>query len=733
MSSPASARYRVRADLRVVCMADELAFLITETERRRSVGQLSVRLLSILSEPLSFESIARRLEPEFSAEVALYGLEQLLELGYVEDAADEAGSAYPLPPRRGASVPLSLEFVGSRTEPAIARTLAECGFSLAPAAEMTLLVVEDYLDPRLGERLAELEEQATGAYLPFKPYGSIAWLGPLFVPGSGPCWACALSRLQTNRPIEMYLQGEGHPIESLLPRALGSEASLSAATLFAGFELSRWSRQRSVSGNDEIPARDLLTLELENMTRRVRQVIRRPQCPRCGDPGLMKARLQRPLELASRKKVDISDGGQRIESAEGTYRRLARHVDSLVGLVTDLSELPQKSQALGPVYSASHSLRPASHEATPDERFQQLSVGNGRTAAQARTSALCGALERQCARFQGDELRVRRSLHELGSRAIDPRQLLLFSERQYLTQPDRGRSRSLVTPRSQLVPRVFDPARAIDWTPSWSLSQRVQKLVPFAYVFAGAPRAAEEQVCNWDSNGCAAGNCLEEAILQGLLELIERDAAAIWWYNGLERPGLELESFDEPYFMEVREHYERAGYELWLLDLTHDLEIPVVIALAAERSGQRFAAGLGCHLDLRLAAQRAVTELHRVFDPERRNAPLFTRAELSDERFLRPVPRRSGRALGQRPPASTDLRRDIEFCMTKLARAGLELLVTDYSRPDVQLSTVKVMVPGLRQLWPRFAPGRLYDVPVALGALSRPLSESELNPLPLLM
>ena len=36
-----------------------------------------------------------------------------------------------------------------------------------------------------------------------------------------------------------------------------------------------------------------------------------------------------------------------------------------------------------------------------------------------------------------------------------------------------------------------------------------------------------------DSNGCAAGNTREEAIVPGFLELVERDAYAIWWYNRL--------------------------------------------------------------------------------------------------------------------------------------------------------------------------------------------------------
>jgi ribosomal protein S12 methylthiotransferase accessory factor len=61
---------------------------------------------------------------------------------------------------------------------------------------------------------------------------------------------------------------------------------------------------------------------------------------------------------------------------------------------------------------------------------------------------------------------------------------------------------------------------------------------------------------------------------------------------------------------------------------------------------------------------------------------------------------------------------------------GLETIVLDQSRPDLGLSVVKVIVPGLRHFWPRFAPGRLYDVPVKMGWLAEPLTEEQLNPLP---
>jgi ribosomal protein S12 methylthiotransferase accessory factor len=61
-------------------------------------------------------------------------------------------------------------------------------------------------------------------------------------------------------------------------------------------------------------------------------------------------------------------------------------------------------------------------------------------------------------------------------------------------------------------------------------------------------------------------------------------------------------------------------------------------------------------------------------------------------------------------------------------REGLDVLVLDQTRPDIDVAVVRVIVPGLRHFYRRFAPGRLYDVPVKLGLRDRPMSEDELNP-----
>ena len=123
------------------------------------------------------------------------------------------------------------------------------------------------------------------------------------------------------------------------------------------------------------------------------------------------------------------------------------------------------------------------------------------------------------------------------------------------------------------------PMRRIDWTPVWSFGARALRYLPTAYLYYGYPTKGGEPTCWADSNGNAAGNTLEEAVVQGFLELVERDAVAIWWYNRLPRPGVDLASFEIPYIGQSIDFYARHGRQLWALDLTTDFGIPTFVAV----------------------------------------------------------------------------------------------------------------------------------------------------------
>ena len=154
--------------------------------------------------------------------------------------------------------------------------------------------------------------------------------------------------------------------------------------------------------------------------------------------------------------------------------------------------------------------------------------------------------------------------------------------------------------------------------------------------------------------------------------------------------------------------------------------------------------GFGAHLDPRIAVLRAVTELNQMLtwagsmesDPPDPLADWETRtwlesATTADQPYLLPDPDVPPRRAAEYPRRwHDDLRDDLRLCQSLVEQQDMELLVLDQTRADVGLAVVKVFVPGLRHFWARFAPGRLYDVPVTLGWLSRPRREDELNPVP---
>jgi len=104
--------------------------------------------------------------------------------------------------------------------------------------------------------------------------------------------------------------------------------------------------------------------------------------------------------------------------------------------------------------------------------------------------------------------------------------------------------------------------------------------------------------------------------------------------------------------------------------------------------------------------------------------PLYLR----DHPFLTPGGKPLAPAADAKPVPLHNTREQVDACVDIARRAGHDFLVLNQSRPDVGVSVVRVIVPGLRHFYLRFAPGRLYDVPVKLGWLERPLAENELTP-----
>jgi ribosomal protein S12 methylthiotransferase accessory factor len=146
--------------------------------------------------------------------------------------------------------------------------------------------------------------------------------------------------------------------------------------------------------------------------------------------------------------------------------------------------------------------------------------------------------------------------------------------------------------------------------------------------------------------------------------------------------------------------------------------------------------GSGAHFDGRIALLRALTELNQFLSiglmgggsGDKSSLDGSTPLRLRDHPFLTPSDVPAVQPVFDSKFGDLDAHEQASACVRLAAQEGLDFLVLDQTRPDIDVPVVRVIVPGLRHFYRRFAPGRLYDVPVKLGWRDRPLPESELNP-----
>ena len=610
--------------------------------------------------------------------------------------------------------------VGGSSVEALTEALEASGVGTGGGG-IACVIARDHLDPDLA-RLNRAFLDEGREWVLARLTGTRIWLGPHFAPPQTGCWSCMAFRLEANRSIERQLKASGE--EDLLPSR--EPPALDVAER-AGASLLATSLATSLAGGPSPLRGGMVVLDLLSLESKRHELIRRPHCPDCGDPE--PAVSPGPIELQASPATADGLGDRTVASAE-LVERLRAHADPFLGTIRGVRRMAPPGSPLHAYSSGTNQAMPAGDLEFVANRLRAENGGKGRTAIDAEAGAICEALERWCGQRQGTEpLAGRGTLAERGDAAISPERLLLFSERQFA-------ERAIEDPLSHNnVPARFDADEAIDWTPAWSLTAKRERELPAAFCWYDWPSDGV-RFCRADSNGCAAGSTLAEAALQGLLELVERDAVALWWYSRARRPGVDLASFDSAFLASAREWLALQGRDLWALDLTSDLGIPAFAAVSS-KAGGKLIFGFGAHTDPLVAVTRAVCELGQFlpivdhvnsgWDAELRR--WLESATVDSEPWIAPDPASDPRLASELPNLrSGELRADLEDCLARVERAGHEAIVLDQSRPDVELPVVKVVVPGLRHFWRRLAPGRLYDVPVELGWIDRRLDETELNP-----
>lgn len=441
----------------------------------------------------------------------------------------------------------------------------------------------------------------------------------------------------------------------------------------------------------------------------------------------------------------------RLRAARHPVRGAPSPVDDLTGLVRWVLDIPAEP---GEPTIFNASVKMAATTVYNEHPCYDNNGGSGLTAQDARGAALGEGLERYCCSVydHGDLLVGSYDEVSRAHPAVRPDDLALF--RPHVdTAPGSAHAHD--------VP--------LAWVWAWRPVARSAVLVPACLVympyFPGTPD--EVVLAPAVSTGLACASTVDDAVLRGLCEAVERDAFMITWMNRLPVPRVDLTS--DPRLRRVyADRLARDGLEYLLVRTTTDLGVPsfLCVLLDHRRSPTMISVGGAAGLDPVRAATKAMTEAVQTREwgkflggPEGR-APFA--AEYDDVRdfedhvrlyaygdmehavdFLRSGPlvgldEGAGAPPGPPPPWPRSVGADLATVLGRLDDAGLDVLALDLTTTDVHEAGYRVARTIVPQLQPldadhrlRFLGGRrLYEAPVRMGYRTAPSTVADLNPVP---
>ncbi|HHB76493.1 MAG TPA: tetratricopeptide repeat protein [Desulfobulbus sp.] len=229
------------------------------------------------------------------------------------------------------------------------------------------------------------------------------------------------------------------------------------------------------------------------------------------------------------------------------------------------------------------------------------------------------------------------------------------------------------------------------WTWAKNLTRDEEVLVPFSWFYA----------IN-EFNGPSAGNTYEEAILQGISEVVERHVCAVINRDRLETPAIAQDSVTDPVARSLIEKFTGQGIQLYLNDFSLDTGIPTVAALAwdpatfPESSEIVFTAGTTP--DSTKALIRALTEVAQLAGDFNSKANYVASGlpkptSLDEVRYV--IDARQHIALTDMADVKDDdMYREISNCVQALDRINMEVLVIDTVHPALNIPAAYTIIPG---------------------------------------
>ncbi|WP_338096782.1 YcaO-related McrA-glycine thioamidation protein [Methanorbis rubei] len=349
-------------------------------------------------------------------------------------------------------------------------------------------------------------------------------------------------------------------------------------------------------------------------------------------------------------------------------------IEPLVQIVgiTRVADITNLDRIGIPVYSC---IRPTAADGA-------ISVYNGKggTEAEARVAGIMEGIERYSAEAMPRDL------------AATSYEMLSLTE-------------DCIHPEDLILPKTTDARMELPWMDAWDLTNNCPVKVPLCTVIHPNPHYLPG-LFRSSSNGIASGNTIEEAVFYALTEVIERDSWSL--VEATRETGPAITDLTG-HAAEMLAKFTEAGVEVTLKDITSDLGVPTIAAVADDvtlKDPRLLTIGMGTHTNPEIAVIRALSEVAQSRATQihgaREDATIASFREMMGYDRVKRMnaywfKTESTKSFSEIAGCATpDFKTDILAIIERLKAAGLErVIVCDLTDPGLEIPVVRVIVPGL--------------------------------------
>jgi len=231
----------------------------------------------------------------------------------------------------------------------------------------------------------------------------------------------------------------------------------------------------------------------------------------------------------------------------------------------------------------------------------------------------------------------------------------------------------------------------LKWTWGYNLTREKEVLIPFDWFFAINA-----------FNGPSAGNCVEEALIQGICEIVERHTSSVVSHNKMKVAAIRPQSATDPLVVEMLQKYTAVGVRLFLSDFSLDTGIPTVGALAYDPNTfpelSEIVWTAGTTPDPQKALSRALTEVAQLAGDFNTGSnyvasglPKF--ASFEEAAFITHPGKEID--ISDLPDlADNNLKTEIRNCLAALAAINMDVLVINTMHSALEIPAFYTIIPG---------------------------------------